>query len=59
METFIVRVWKPAVPEVGPELVRDGAEVLKGTVEWIGTGRVSRFRSAGELVAILESRGDQ
>ena len=49
METFIVRVW---VPAVGP----DHADTigLHGSVEHAGSRRLAHFRTPEELLAILD-----
>ncbi len=50
METFVVRVWRPAIDEV------EGAPPpLTGVVEHIGTGRSDRFQGVDGLAELIAS----
>lgn len=51
METFVVRVWIPAVVAGEPTGVAAG--VLKGIVEHIGSGRAAPFKGADQLLGLL------
>jgi hypothetical protein len=45
METFIVRVWVPPTS--------DGARVLRGVAEHLGSGRTTTFVDESQLLAFL------
>ena len=47
MQTFIVRVWKPAEGQVPPE------SSPRGKVSHVESGRTSSFAGSDELVAFL------
>jgi len=48
VETFVVRVWRPAADEVG-----ETAAPLRGVVEHIGTGRSDPFQGTQRLAELI------
>ena len=51
MDTFVVRVWRSAEPEpVAPESLEPP---LRGLLEHVGTGAVTRFGGGAELLRLL------
>jgi hypothetical protein len=51
VETFVIRIWKPAETVDDPE--RFG---LRGRVEHVHSGEHRSFRAVWELLAFLEER---
>jgi hypothetical protein len=49
VETFVIRVWKPAEPEP------DGPQTLRGLVERVRDGERHPFESGPGLLALLEN----
>jgi hypothetical protein len=50
VETFVIRLWRPAEPDDDAEHHR-----LRGVAEHVSTGERQAFRSASELLAFLKA----
>jgi hypothetical protein len=50
MDTFIVRIWRPATSDGEPA---PGAQIVRGFVEHSASGRKHRFNSPIELLGLL------
>lgn len=51
MQTFILRIWVPAVLE--DESSTEPSSGLRGVLDHIGSGRSIPFRNAAELVGLV------